>query len=270
MDSMKVYRGMDIGTDKPPAALVDELGWGLLDLVGHDEIYSAGRWVEDAVRETSLSHQPVLFAGGTPLYLRLLLQGMFPGPPPDVGLREEFEQLWKEQGEAHFRALLAEVDPVLEARLFPGDKKRLMRGLEVHRLTGRPLSDWQKEETRRPIEGRFQAVALRHQAEAHQDRVRERVSAMFQGGLLEEVETLRARADFAPEAGRSIGYAEAMALLDGSMSREDAEERVMIRTRQLVRRQRIFLASFPDLRWVDVAPGEAQESVVDRVQAALG
>ncbi len=269
MDSMKVYRGMDIGTDKPPRALVDELDWGLLDLAGHDEVYSAGRWAEDARSAVDDGDGPVLFAGGTPLYLRLLLRGLFPGPPGDDVVRAELEALWAAAGEDAFRRELAAVDPVLEARILPGDKRRLVRGLEVHRLTGRPLSEWQAEETRPPIDGRFVVAALRHATAHHERRLRERVGRMFDDGLLDEVSMLASRAPFAKEAGRAIGYAEALAVLAGELPEADARERVAVRTRQLVRKQRIFLASFPEIRWVDVAPDEDADGVVARVEEAL-
>jgi tRNA dimethylallyltransferase len=269
MDSMKVYRGMDIGTAKPPRSMVDELDWRLLDLVGHDERFSAGRWIDDATRIVENTGQQVLFAGGTPLYLRLLLRGLIPVPPADESLGSELEALWDSEGEAHFREQLAAVDPELEQRLFPGDKKRLVRGLEVHRITGRPLSDWQREDTVVPIEGRFLVVALRHEAAAHERALRERVGRMFEDGLLDEVRTLLGLAPFGREAGRSIGYAEALCVIGGSMKRDAARERIAVRTRQLVRKQRMFLASFPEIRWVDIGIGEPVEDVVARVELGL-
>ena len=269
MDSMKVYRGMDIGTDKPPRALVDELDWRLLDLVDHDERYSAGRWVDQAADIAGQTERSLLFAGGTPLYLRLLLQGLVPVPPADTALEAELEALWESEGEAHFREQLAAVDPDLEARLFPGDKKRLVRGLEVYRLTERPLSDWQREETVRPIKGQFLVVALRHEPSAHERRIRKRVSRMFEEGFLDEVAALLAKASFGRESGQSIGYAEAQDVLADRMAKDAAIERIAIRTRQLVRKQRMFLSSFPDIQWVDIRPDESEEDLASRVEARL-
>jgi tRNA dimethylallyltransferase len=269
MDSMKVYRGMDVGTDKPSASDVAACGWGLLDLVGHDEGFSAGRWLEAAVAEAGDDDAPVLIAGGTPLYLRLLVRGMFPGPPASPVLRDELHALWDREGEAALRRELAAVDPEAEARLFPGDRKRLVRALEVARLTGRSLTSWQREETAPALSGRFVVAALRHEPARHHERLHERVRCMFAGGLVEEVEALQARAPFAAEPGRSIGYAEARALLEGRLTREQAEQRTWVRSRQLARRQRIFLASFPEIRWVDVSPGVDLEDVLPAVEAAL-
>ena len=270
MDSMKVYRGMDIGTDKPPPEAVAELGWRLLDLAGHDESFSSARWVEAAVEVAEAASAPLLFAGGTPLYLRLLLRGLFPGPPADPELRAELEALWEREGEAPLRAELRAVDPVLGERLLPGDRKRIVRALEVHRSTGRALSDWQREETRPPLAGRFEVVALRHPPEHHERRIRARVERMFDDGLTEEVAALQARAPFGPEAGRAIGYEETRAMLAGTMDEAAAKERIAVRTRQLVRKQRMFLASFPEIRWIDVEPGREVSDLADEVARALG
>jgi tRNA dimethylallyltransferase len=269
MDSMKVYRGMDIGTDKPDAALRERVPFGLLDLCGHDERFSAGRWVEAAVEAVEASGRPVLFAGGTPLYLRLLLRGLFHGPDPDAELRAELERAWDENGEAALREELARVDPEAEARLLPGDRKRIVRALEVARLTGRALTDWQREETRPPLPGRFVVAALRHEAEVHRKRIDDRVEHMLTRGFLDEVSGLSAQAPFAPEPGRSIGYAEALDHLAGRLDREAMLARIAQRTRKLVRKQRTFVASHEEVQWIDVAAGEDVDPVVARVEARL-
>jgi len=269
MDSMKVYRGMDIGTDKPPAELVAALDWGLLDLVGHDESFSAGRWLSQAEVAVERGDRPVLFAGGTPLYLRLLLSGLCPTPPGEPQLRSTLEARWEREGEGALREELAASDPVLAARLLPGDKKRIVRALEVLLLTGQPLGRWQQEHTRPTIAGRFVVVGLRHARELHVERLRQRVERMFAAGLVAEVEALRRRAPFAPEPARAIGYAEALAVLDGRMGRAEAERQVVQRSRRLVRKQGTFLRSFAELRWIDVAPAAEPEALLADLERAL-
>ena len=272
MDSMKVYRGMDVGTDKPPPELVRETDWRLLDLVGHDESFTSGRWLEAAkaeVEQAAADGAPVLFAGGTPLYLRLLLEGLCPSPPADEALRAELDARWEAEGEAALRAELAARDPELDARLLPGDRKRVLRGLEVALLSGRALSDWQREETRPVIPGRFLVAALRRERESHDDALAARVARMFDEGLVEEVEGLRARAPFAPEPARAIGYAETLELLDGTLDRPAAEARIVQRSRRLVRKQGTFLRSFAAVRWVDVAADADEATVVAEVERAL-
>lgn len=270
MDSMKVYRGMDIGTDKPSSALRAETDFGLLDLAGHHESFSAGRWIEAARHAVDASPGPVLFAGGTPLYLRLLLRGLFPGPPADPDVRGALQRRYADEGEDVLRRELRAVDPVLEARLLPGDEKRILRGLEVHAVSGRALSAWQAEETTRPLAGGFLVAALRPPADTHAAHIAARVERMFAAGLLDEVAALAARAPFAPEPGRAIGYLEARECLAGRIDRAAAAERTVTRTRRLVRKQRTFLASFPEIRWVDVPPDGDVLRALPPVQAALG
>lgn len=271
MDSMKVYRGMDVGTDKPDAALRATAPFELLDLVGHDETFTAGQWLDhavEAVARADAAGRAVLFAGGTPFYLKLLIDGLFPGPGGDPAVRAELDALWERDGEAAVRARLAAVDPAADARLSPGDRKRVIRALEVHELTGRPLTDWQREDTVRRIDGAFVVASLRRERAAHERRLRARVDAMFAGGLLDEVAALQERAPFADEPGRSIGYLEACEVLAGTRALDDAAERTSVRTRRLVRRQRIFVDGFGPRRvtWVDVADDATPVSVADDVQ----
>ncbi|GJM20188.1 MAG: tRNA dimethylallyltransferase [Planctomycetota bacterium] len=269
MDSMKVYRGMDVGTDKPSTALREETDYGLIDLVAHHERFSSGHWIDAAVQAVASGSAPVLFAGGTPLYLRLLLRGVFPGPRSDPAIRARLQARWETEGETVLRDELARVDPDLEARLFPGDAKRVLRGLEVWEQSGRPLSVWQAQDTTPPIAGRFVVCALRHEPTSHLARCAERAAAMFREGLLPEVAALAALAPFAEEPARSIGYLEALEHLDGKLSLDAAVERTVVRTRQLVRKQRMFLSTFPELRWVDVPADASLESVLPEVEAAL-
>ena len=269
MDALKVYRGMDIGTDKPGPELLARAPFALLDLVGHDEAFSAGRWVEAAVAVAAGADTPLLFAGGTPLYLRLLLRGLFPGPDPDPAVRAELDALWEAQGEAEVRRQLAAVDPQAEARLLPGDRKRLLRALEVQRVSGRSMTAWQQEETVAPLPGRYLVCALRHDPESHAERIARRARSMLDRGLLDEVAGLAARAPFAPEPARAIGYAESLAYLDGRCTRTELLEGITLRTRQLVRKQRKFIASHEEVRWVDVPAGARLEQLLPAVEAAL-
>jgi tRNA dimethylallyltransferase len=269
MDSMKVYRGMDLGTDKPDAALQARAPFALLDLTGHDEGYSLGRWAGAARAVTVAYGGPVLFAGGTPLYLRALLRGLCPSPPADAALRAELAALWEGRGEAAVRAELAALDPEGAARLLPGDRKRLLRSLEVARLTGRALSEWQRAHSAPVVAGRIVVAALRRQPQDARAREAARAGTMLARGLAAEVDALAARAPFAPEPGRAIGYAEVLAWRAGRLREAEVLPRIVVRTRQLQRKQRLFLQQFPEIRWVDVAPGEELPQVVADVERAL-
>jgi len=269
MDSMKVYRGMDIGTDKPSAEMRRETPFELLDLVGHDEGYSAGRWARAARDVVGRVGGEVLFAGGTPLYLRLLLDGLCATPPADEALREELAALWDDAGEAAVRDELKRLDPVSEGRLFRGDRKRLLRALEVSRLTGRPLSNWQQEATEPVVPGTFSVVAMSRSPEDRWARVQERVGRMLSDGLVAEVDGLAARAPFALEPGRAIGYAEVLALRAGTLAEAALSERIAVRTRQLLRKQRLALRPWPQIRWIDVSAQARSDEVVRDVERAF-
>ncbi|MGQ0552021.1 MAG: tRNA (adenosine(37)-N6)-dimethylallyltransferase MiaA [Planctomycetota bacterium] len=270
MDSMKVYRGMDVGTDKPSAEQQRRAPFALLDLVGHDESFSAGRWIAAALQAGAGSGGPeVLFAGGTPLYLRLLLAGLCPAPPADPQTRAELEELWEREGEAVVRSQLAAVDAESAARLSPGDRKRVVRALEVARLTGRSLSSWQREHTRPALPGRLAVVVLRRSPADQQQRQQARVERMLATGLIEEVDRLAAAAPFARESGRAIGYAEVLALREGRLTRADLPARIALRTRQMARKQRMHLESLPGLVWVDVSATATVQAVADEVEAAF-
>ena len=269
MDSMKVYRGMDIGTDKPTPSQQAATPFALIDLVGHDESFSVGRWAAAAAREVAERDGPVLFAGGTPLYLRALLSGLCPAPPADAALRQELAAAWEQQGEEAVRGRLAAGDAESAARLAPGDRKRVLRALEVLLLSGRPLSAWQREETRPVVPGSFRVVALARRPEDRQRRVAARVERMLGDGLVAEVAALRARAPFAPEPARAIGYAEVLELLEGRLAAGDLAGRIVVRTRQLQRKQRLFLRSFPEVQWLEVEPDAPLPDLVAEVERAL-
>ena len=270
MDSVKVYRGMDVGTDKPPPAARGADGFRLLDLVGHDERFTAGDWLRAAAAEVERAGGPVLIVGGTTLYLRLLLHGLCPAPPADPALRAELRALWDEQGEAEVRRRLAACDPEAAARLLPGDAKRLLRALEVAQLTGVPLTTWQREHTAPVVPGRFRVAALRRAPDEALARVRRRVAAMLEGGLVAEVEALARRAPFAREPAAAIGYAEALAVLAGSLPPAELPERILVRTRQLLRKQRQHVEQLVPSAWVDVAPDASVGDATEQVERALG
>jgi len=269
MDSMKVYRGMDIGTDKPSRELQARAPFALLDLVGHDQSFSAGDWLRAALAEVQLPGAAVLFTGGTPLYLRLLLRGLCPLPPAERALRAALDADWVARGEGALRAELRALDPQAEARLLPGDRKRVLRAVEVLRLTGRPLSEWQREHTRPPLPGRVAVAALRQAPEGQQRRSAARVERMLAAGLLDEVRGLLGRAPFAREPGHAIGYRESLEHLAGQLSAAELRARIVVRTRQLVRKQRLHLQSLPEVHWVDVAEDEPASAVAERVERVL-
>ena len=271
LDSMLVYRGMDIGTAKPGADLRERVAHHLMDLVLPSESYSVSRYVEDArslLRDLGRRSKGALFVGGTALYLKALTHGLFRGPEVDPMLRAELDRRWEEQGAAALFAELAAVDPESAARLHPNDRKRVVRALEVHAQSGRPLSQWQRQW--RDGEGRSagrerRIVALEVSVEELDRRIPLRTRALLDGGWVEEARRIRDGVGFGRTAAAALGYADVLELADGRIDRAVCEARVNLRTRQFARRQRTWLRQFPEIRWVAAGDGAALRQILQHL-----
>ena len=261
LDSMQVYRGMDIGTAKPSPAERARVPHACLDLVEPSERYDVSRYLVDAhaaLARARAAGRRALFVGGTGLYLKALTEGLFAGPPADRVLRAELEGRARSAGSVALHAELARVDPPSAARIHPHDEKRVVRALEVLAQTGRTLSDWQREwgwhgnaRKRRVL----CCVGLTLSAELHAERMRTRVQGMFRDGWVEEALAIRASTGFGPSAIQALGYREVLALADGELAPAACQERVEQLTRRFVRRQGTWFRSFAGIRWLD--PGNA-------------
>ncbi len=272
MDSMLVYRGMDLGTAKPSMEERGGVPHHLIDLVDPREEYSVSRWLEAAqAAEAEVLARGAwpLYVGGTGLYFKAITAGLFAGPSVPAELRAAVERELAAGGREALRAELGRVDPELHARLHPNDDKRLLRGIETFRATGRPLSSWQaqwKAEDKRIGEP---AAALVWPRELAHARIERRFDAMMAGGLIEEVQGVLARGGFGRSASMGLGYRQVLDHLAGLCSLPEARDKAVALTRRLVRRQTTWLRSFPDLRWVEAAPGDSAESLGARLAAAL-
>jgi len=247
VDSAQVYRGMDVGTAKPPPGMRAEVPHHLIDLVDPTEAYSAGRFRDDALRLASEIHargRIPLYAGGTMLYFRALTQGLADLPAADPELRAEIDERAARLGWPGLHAELAALDPAAAARLEPTDSQRIQRALEVHALTGEPLSALQarRPEASLPFEPLKLALEPSDRAVLHR-RIAERFEAMLREGLLEELEALRKR--YALSASlpsmRAVGYRQAWETLEGEQPVETLAARGSAATRQLAKRQLTWL-----------------------------
>jgi tRNA dimethylallyltransferase len=254
LDSMAVYRGLDIGTAKPTADERRRVPHHLIDLVSPAEDYSLARYLADAataVAEIVGRGRVPLFVGGTPLYLKALLRGVATGPPPDWELRRQLARLAGEGHDLHAR--LREVDPITAARLPPGDIKRIIRALEVYEHTGRPLSAWQADArwTQPRAVARVFTLAW-PRAELHA-RINARVEAMFAAGLVAEVVgLLEAGVEFSRTARQALGYRDVLEHLQGQRDLAATIELVQTRTRQFAKRQETWYRHLPECRRVEV------------------
>lgn len=239
MDAMTVYRGMSIGTAKPTPAEQARIPHRAINVRDPDEAFSAADFIAEAESALTSGH-PTLICGGAPFYLRAFWLGLVATPPADAALRARFEAL----DDPH--AALAVVDPVLAARLHPNDRVRVVRGLEVHALTGTPLSAMHAEDPghRRPAE------VVWIDAEDLNERIDRRVLTMMDAGYLDEVDALLA-AGWSPalKPMMSLGYRHLAAhRLDG-LAMGEAVRLIQRDTRHFAKKQRGFLRS------LDLAPG---------------
>jgi tRNA dimethylallyltransferase len=254
VDSALVYRGMDIGTAKPPCDVRDRIPHHLIDICDPTESYSAGRFVADAqehIRAIHARRRVPLLVGGTMLYFRALLHGLAPLPQASAERRAQIDARAANEGWPALHAELATLDPLAAGRISPNDSQRVQRALEVCYESGRPLSDLQKA-TVSPLAGlpvRQWALVPADRAALHR-RLEQRFYSMLSAGFLDEVRALRGRGDLhgALPAIRAVGYRQLWSHLAGECGLEEATLRGIAATRQLAKRQLTWIRSEPALQ----------------------
>jgi tRNA dimethylallyltransferase len=264
LDSALVYRGMDIGTAKPGAALRERVPHHLIDIIDPDESYSAGRWREDAISKIGdiLSRKKIpLLVGGTMLYYRALTAGLDALPQADARMRAAIDAEAAQRGWPALHAELEKVDPGAAQRIAPNDAQRIQRALEVWRLTGKPLSALQGA-VRAELPFEVKGMALLPDRPLLHDRIERRFDAMLRLGLIDEVKALRKkyRLNASMPSMRAVGYRQVWEYLEGRYDKEALKEKAVAATRQLAKRQLTWLRSFPDLVRLDA--GGAQDAAV--------
>jgi tRNA dimethylallyltransferase len=268
VDSAMVYRGMDIGTAKPDAATLHLAPHRLIDIADPKEIYSAGQFRKDALREIEeiVAQEKIpLLVGGTMMYFKILQQGLAQLPKADMNLRAELKTRAEHEGWEALHAFLASVDKNAAARINPNDSQRIQRALEVYLLTGKTITEWQQQETN-PLSGYHVhniALAPASRTVLH-ERIALRFDQMLAAGFVDEVESLYARGDLTPELPsiRSVGYRQAWDYLAGNTKHEEMRELAIIATRQLAKRQMTWLRSWPELRWLETGAGDVMEKLI--------
>ena len=273
VDSAQVYRGMDVGTAKPPAAIRARTPHHLIDVCDPAESYSAARFRDDALRliaEIRARGRTPLLAGGTMLYFRALQQGLSDLPSADPALRAELADLARREGVPALHARLAKRDPQSAARLHPNDAQRIQRALEIVELTGSPVGELQRARAGTALEGPVVKLALNPpQRHVLHERIRARFRQMMDEGFLDEVRRLRARGDLDPglPSMRAVGYRQLWAHLDGAWGLEAAVERGIAATRQLAKRQLTWLRAEKGLHWLDPEPPALTERALEHLRA---
>ena len=268
LDSMTLYRGMDIGTAKPTEAERGGVPHHLIDVLDPWEAASVADYRNRAlqvVEDLEARGLRALFVGGTALYLKALLRGLFDGPGADLALRKTLEEEADRLGDPAMHARLATLDPATATRLHPNDRRRVVRALEVIETTGRPLSEQQVEHGR-PAPGSVRVFALERPRLELMARIDRRVEAMFAEGLVEEVRSLQANdRPLGPVAAQGVGYREVIELLEGRIGLAEAIKLTQTRTRQFAKRQATWFRGLVEVRPWPVDPDEPAETIADRL-----
>ena len=273
VDSMQVYRGMDIGTAKPSVAERARVPHHLVDILDPWEACSAALFAkraDAAILDIAGRGRLPIVAGGTPLYLMSLMFGMFEGPSADAALRTQLRAMADEQGTAALHRRLEKVDPNGAERIHPNDYKRIERALEVYELTGKPLSELQTQWSTEGLRYPGHVIGLRREKEDASRRINARVRHMIDGGLVEEVQALLAQPrGLSAQARQGLGYAQIIDHLQGRASLADAVEQIKILTRRFAKHQRTWYRKFLMAQWVDIVEDESNDAVVERVKRLM-
>jgi len=272
MDSMKIYREMDIVTAKPPQERRDRCQYHLIDLIEPEESFSVGRYLpllEGLLESETAAGRPLVIAGGTGLYLKGFLDGLVQGPGANWELRDRLTAEARESGSASLYARLQEVDPVAAAKLLPSNERRIIRALEFFESSGQPLGDsWEWKGSPRPREDTV-LFGLGWEREALYARANERVLAMVEQGLFAECEGLLSRE---PPPGRSasqcIGLREIREGLEAGDSRGAIIETIQKNTRNFIKRQLTWFRKM-DVEWLpaggELEPARVAEAILARL-----
>ncbi len=253
-DAFQVYRGMDIGTAKPTIAERRGVAHHLIDVVEPTEPFSVSQWLtlaEEAIGVIRSRGATPVVVGGTHLYVKALLDGLFEGPDPDPQLRDQLRAM----DPAARRAELERVDPGAAARIHANDERRTIRALEIHRQTGKPITALQSQwdQTRRTD---CVLVGLSWPAAELNKRINARVKSMMDAGLIDEVRVLFEADRLGTQAREALGYKQILRYLKGEWTLDEATEAIKIETRRFAKNQRTWLrrlATTPGSKWIDAA-----------------
>jgi tRNA dimethylallyltransferase len=252
-DSQQVYRSMDIGTGKPSKAERERVRHHLIDIVNPDEGFNAAlfrRLATDAIAEIQSRRRNVFLCGGTGLYLKALAQGLFEAPGQEPAIRRVLEQEISDHGLSALYQRLVQIDPVVVSTIHPNDRQRIIRALEIHRLTGKPLSEWQNAHGFQESPFTVLKIGLNRERPELYDLINRRGEGMVRNGLLEEVRGLTGKGyglDLKPL--QSVGYRQMGAVLQGKMALPDALEEMKQETRHLAKRQLTWFRRDEAIRW---------------------
>ncbi len=274
MDSMQVYRGMDIGTAKPSPAEQREIPHHLIDLREPWEDFSTAEYVglaDAAISRVAANGGIALLVGGSALYLKSLLHGIVEGGKADWALRRRIRAEAARQGSPALHRRLAALDPARAARIHPNDLRRIERALEIHEKTGRPPSELARQWARAGSRYDAEMVGLDLPRALQMERINARVDRMLADGWLVEVRGLAGGAGLGRTASQALGYGELARVASGEIALEEAIERIKARTRQFAKRQMTWFRGFgASVEWLRVSEADRPDTLAVRVMDMLG
>ena len=267
-DSMQVYRFMDVGTAKASREIRSKVPHHLLDVVNPDEEFSVSDFRRRALKTIGQIHKrgmvPVI-AGGSGLYYKSLIDGLFPAPGRDRRLRQELSEEAEEKGSPFLHKRLKKVDPQAASKIHPNNLRRIIRALEVYSLTGKPISELKKKTAGIAAKYKIKIVGLNMPRPLLYERIDKRVEGMFKKGLVAEVKRLVKDNLIGPTAAQSLGYKEVLGYLSGQYDREEAVSMLKKNTRHFARRQLTWFRNDKRIKWIEIGPGEDAQSVAGKV-----
>jgi len=272
VDSMKVYRRMDIGTNKPDPRRRAQIPHHIIDIVEPSDSFSVDRFLElaeSAIKNILDRQKTAIAVGGTAMYIKALLCGLFDGPGADDSIRQRLKADAEQMGLAELHKRLAAVDPTAANRIHPNDEKRIIRALEVYQLTGSPISSLQNQWSDSESADWF-IIGLRHEKTVESLQINARVKDMIQKGLVDEVRALLAEEKpLSRQARTAIGYAEIIDHLQGTITLADAVEKIKINTRRLAKAQRTWFKRFANVHWLDLDENDNYQDTLNRALELL-
>lgn len=271
-DSRQIYKLMDIGTAKPTNEEQAQAVHHLIDIVYPDERFSAGLYEKKAtevINNIFIRQKLPIIVGGSGLYLRALESGLFQGPPADYKLRESLRKAKERSGLESLYQKLKKVDPKTGQKIFPTDEIRIIRGLEVYELSGKPISEWQEKGQYTDKNLNFIKFGLNSERKALYQRINQRVDKMMETGFLEEVKNLIAKNySFQLPPLRTFGYLDMEAYLQGKLSLDEALDKFKQGTRNYAKRQLTWFRSDKKIEWIDIKEENPVETILGKFQYA--
>ncbi len=269
-DSRQIYKGMEIGTGKPDHAARLRIHRYLIDLVSPDESFSAGTYkkmAETVIAKIEKTGKTVLIEGGTGLYIKALLYGLWEGPPADWVLREKLRQQESDEGEGTLHRHLSEIDPETSKKIHPRDLPKIIRALEVYTLCGRPLSEvHQTHQNTGRQRHPSRIIGLSRNRKDLYQRIEQRVEEYIEAGLVEEVRGLLENGlQPTQQSMRALGYRQIVPTIMGERSLDESVDILKRDTRRFAKRQLTWFRAEPNIEWIDLETGTEADEIIPKI-----